>query len=229
MDTSLSTNMAAGGNELAALLKPGPFKFTKVGDPEQTLLDWQEYIERFKRFLEITKFDGDHAEEHQNCQGCKTAKNILIMFGQKDMETLWKHVGKVTDEDNFEAALKKIEEGITGQTNQAVSRHKLFTKMNQGDKDFASWFVTIREQAMRCNFENYNADTATRDAILFQTSDTKLQREILSKDLYMDATIKAGLALEQSKMKQEIMTVSKQIEDSVRALSTRKKEENSQS
>ena len=54
MDTSLSTDMAAGGNELAALLKPGPFKFTKVGDPEQTMLDWQEYIERFKRFLEIT-------------------------------------------------------------------------------------------------------------------------------------------------------------------------------
>ena len=125
--------MAAGGNELAALLKPGPFRFTKVGDPEQTLLDWQEYIERFKRFLEITKFDGDHTEEHQNCQGCKTAKNILIMFGQKDIETLWKHVGKVTDEDNFEAALRKIEEGTTGQMNQAVSRHKLFMKMNQGD------------------------------------------------------------------------------------------------
>ena len=39
----------------------------------------------------------------------------------------------------------------------------------------------------------------------------------------MDATIKAGLALEQSKMKQENITVSKQIEDGVRALSTRKK------
>ena len=56
--------MAAGGNELAALLKPEPFKFTKVGDPEQTLLDWQEYIERFKRFLDITKFDGTHSDEH---------------------------------------------------------------------------------------------------------------------------------------------------------------------
>ena len=81
----------------------------------------------------------------------------------------------------------------------------------------------VREQALRCNFESYNVDTATRDAILFQTSDAKLQREILSKDLNMDATIKAGLAFEQSKMKQENISVTKQTEDDVRALSIKKK------
>ena len=45
----------------------------------------------------------------------------------------------------------------------------------------------------------------TWDALLFQTSDLKLQREILSKDLNIKAAIKAGLALEQSKIKQEKM------------------------
>ena len=158
---------AAGGNELVALLKPPPFKLSKVGDPEQTLLDWQEYIKTFKCFIEVTKVDGTHSDDHVNCTGCKTAKNIILMIGQKDLETLWNHVGDVADEDNFEEALRKVEAGITGQTNQAISRHKLFTKMDQGEKDFAVWFPMIKEQALRCKFTDYNADAAARDAILF--------------------------------------------------------------
>ena len=39
--------MATGGNELVALLKPAPLNLSKVGDLEQTLFDWQEYVERF--------------------------------------------------------------------------------------------------------------------------------------------------------------------------------------
>ena len=50
------------------------------------------------------------------------------MVGQKDLKMLWNHVGGVADGDSFEEALKKIEAGITGQTNQAISRHKLFTR-----------------------------------------------------------------------------------------------------
>ena len=213
---------AGGGNELVALLKPPPLKLSKIGDPEQTLLDWKEYVKTFKRFMEVTKIDGDHTEEHVDCVGCKTAKNIILMVGQKELETLWDHVGNVNDGDSFEEALRKIEVGITGQTNQAISRHKLFTRMGQGEKDFAVWYPLIKEQALRCNFTDYNAETAARDAILFQTSNKKLQRDILSKDLDFQATIKAGLALEQSKAKQESL-VDRKLEDDVRAVSLKKK------
>ena len=53
---------------------------------------------------------------------------------------------------------------------------------------------------------------------MFQTSDLKLQREILSKDLNIKAAIKAGLALEQSKIKQDNMNLSKSQEEEVRVL-----------
>ena len=128
---------AAGGDKLVGLLKPPPFKISKVGDPEQTLLDWQEYIKLFKRFLAVTKVDGTHTAEHRNCQGCEVVKNIFLMIGQEALETLWDHIGKVEDDDSFEVALRKVEMGISSQTNQAVSRHKLFTKMAQGEKGFA--------------------------------------------------------------------------------------------
>jgi hypothetical protein len=147
------------------------------------------------------------------------------MIGQEDLETLWRHVGDVADEDNFEEALRKVEAGITGQTNQAISRHKLFTKMEQGEKDFAAWYPIIKEQALRCKFNDYNADAAARDAILYQTSNEKLQREILAKDLDFKATVKAGLALEQSKTKQENMTDRKRVEDGVPSVVNKSKEE----
>ena len=62
---------AAGGNDLVGLLKPPPFKMSKVGDPEQTLLDWQKYIKSFKRFLRVSKVAGTHTADHRNCGGCE--------------------------------------------------------------------------------------------------------------------------------------------------------------
>ena len=136
---------AGGGNDWVGLLKPPPFKLSKVGDPEQTLQDWKKYVKSFNRFLAVTKADGTHTVDHTNCGGCKAAKNILLIIGQDALETLWDHVGKVEEDDSFKVALRKVETGITGQTNQAVSRHKLFTKMGQGEKGFAVWYPTIRK------------------------------------------------------------------------------------
>ena len=56
------------------------------------------------------------------------------MIGQDRLETLFDHVGKVEENDSFEAALRKVKTGIMGQTKQAVSRLKLFTKIGQGKK-----------------------------------------------------------------------------------------------
>ena len=113
---------------LGGVVKASPFKLSKVGDPEQTLLDWQKYVKSFNQFLAVTKADGTHTE-HVDCRGCKVTKDILLMIGQDELETLWVHVGRVDEEDSFKVVLRKVEDGITGQTNQAVSRHKLFTKM----------------------------------------------------------------------------------------------------
>ena len=109
-------------------------------------------------------------------------------------------------------------------TNQAVCRHKLFTKLPQGDRQFSVWYHLIREQALWCSFNNYNADHGTREAILFQTSDSKLQGEILSKYLNMEAAVKGGLTMDQSKLKQDNMNSGMKMEDDVHTLSLSKKE-----
>ena len=74
------------GNDLVGLLKPAPFKISKVGDPEQTLLDWQEYVKTFRRFLRVSKVAGTHTAEHRDCGGCEAEKDIFLMIGQNDLE-----------------------------------------------------------------------------------------------------------------------------------------------
>ena len=66
--------------------------------------------------------------------------------------------------------------------------------MAQGEEGFIVLYPTIKEQALRCNFKNYNMDMVTQDTILYQTLDLKLQPESLSKDLNIDTKIRAGLA-----------------------------------
>lgn len=117
------------------------------------------------------KADGGHSEGHVNCEGFIVAKNILLMIGQDVLELLWENAGKVQDRDTFEQAIKKVQEGITGQTNKAVCRYKLYTKLPQGEKQFYVWYPLVTEQALHCCFQNYDADHATRDAILNQTSE----------------------------------------------------------
>ena len=213
---------------LAALLKPPPFVPTKQGDPEQLLQDWLRYVDQFKDFLNATKADGDHSRAHADCDGCSKAKAMLRLIGGEEVKTLLKHTGQVEDEDSWDQVLTKVEEGIRGQTNQAVARHKLFTMLRQEDRSFSVWYPKVREQAKRCNFEDYTEAKATRDAILFLTSNQKLQQKILAEDLSYDDTVKYGLALEQSKKKIETINAARgerqendrvaKLEEEVRAL-----------
>ena len=46
---------------------------------------------------------------------------------------------------------------------------------------------------------------ATRDAILFQTSNNKLRKTVLAEDLDLAAVIKMGLAIEHSESKAGMM------------------------
>ena len=79
------------------------------------------------------------------------------------MCVLYEHVGVVEAADTFEVAIRKIEEGIKAQTNQATAKFKLFTKMPQGGLSFAEWYPKVRDQAERCTWENYDAKQAARE------------------------------------------------------------------
>ena len=121
------------------------------------------------------------------------------------MCVLFDHVGAVVDDDTFTQAVKKVEEGIKAQTNQATARFKLYTKMPQGGRSFAEWYPKVKDQAERCIWVNYGAKQAARDALLFQTDSAKLQKKVIAEELDYDQVVKYGLAFEQGEKKVEQM------------------------
>ena len=156
--------------ELAAIVNPGVFRARKK-DPERMLTDFNLYMKSFSDFLVVT--------DNADTTGAKK-KSLLRAVGGVDMVFLFDHVGKVADDASYEDAINAIRTAITGQTNQAMIRYKLFTGMAQGEESFSCWWAKVKEQADKCSFDSYNVEAAARDAILFQTSDIRLRKKVLA-------------------------------------------------
>ena len=86
-------------------------------------------------------------------------------------------------------------------------------RMSQNKECFAQWYPHVRDQAKQCIWAGYDMDRATRDTILLQTKDSRLQQKILSEDLNYANTIKYGLSLEQGKKIDEIISSQSRPED----------------
>jgi hypothetical protein len=67
----------------------------------------------------------------------------------------------------------------------------------------------VRDQAERCDWTNYGAKEAARDAILFQCDNRKLMKKIMAEDLNFEDTVKVRLAMEQGERKVEEIRSSK--------------------
>ena len=210
--------------ELMTLLKPPPFKCKKVGDQEQLLQDFMLSRKTLLEFFQATDAAGQHEDDHINCGACKKAKSIVKLVGGVEMVKLFEHVGKVVDADSYEVAMDKIESGIKIQTNQATSKYKLFREMPQKGRSFSEWWPMVKEQADRCDWRNYDEKHACRDALLYQTDDTSLQKKIIAENLSYEDTIKAGISREQGAKKVERINKQasddrvRQLEEDVRAL-----------
>ena len=129
---------------IAAMIMPPPFKVKKDGDPEQLLQDFMEYREIYDKFLLATGVAGEHSADHVDCGICKKSKAMLELVGGWEM-ALFKHTGKVEEEDTYVRAMEKVANGIKSQTKQAMVRYKLFQQMKQGKKLFQQGYTEIRE------------------------------------------------------------------------------------
>ena len=179
------------------LIAPKPFK-AKGKDPQTLLIDFDQYIKSVENFFVAT-------DKHNVSNKQKIA--LLQAVGGVDMIYLVEKTGKVVlnsipaheetgtaaiEADTFDQAIHKIRRGIISQNsqiNQTLLRLKLFQQMGQGSRSFESWAREIYEQAQKCDWSGYNAETAARDAILYQTADCKLREKILEDNLSYKDTL----------------------------------------
>ena len=94
------------------------------------LANFQLYIKSFANFLTGT--------DNLNASNVNKKALLLAMAGP-DMVFLFEHIGKVREAMSYDEAIAAVKVGFTGQTNQAISRFKLFTGRAKGNKLFSTW------------------------------------------------------------------------------------------
>ena len=179
---------------------PGLFK-AKDADPESTLELFEDYLENMVRVFRLSRrihpttgakveFDDDEK------------KDMLIVEGGADMNDLFKHVGKVLNEDTYEQATEKIRRGLKCRGNRTSAVFKLFNSHPQGQQSFDSWHREVYKAAKLIDWTNYGADQAAVDAIVMQTSSVKLQQRAIQDNPTYDKLVNLGISQEQAKKRQ---------------------------
>ena len=182
---------------------PGVFA-VKDADPEQTLERFEEYVEAIEMAFSLNRrVDPKTGAKVEFDDTDK--KNILKLEGGHDMMDLFKHVGKVTDEDTYEAAVGKIRKALRGRGNRTAAVFKLFTGMPQGQKTFDSWHKKVYEAAKQVDWDGYNAETAAVDALVMQTKSSKLQQKAIQDNPSYEELIKLGISQEQARKKADAL------------------------
>ena len=178
---------------------PGLFK-AKDADPESTLELFEDYLENmvrvFRLSLRIHPTTGAKVEFDDD-----EKKDMLIVEGGADMNDLFKHVGKVLNEDTYEQATEKIRRGLKGRGNRTSAVFKLFNSHPQGQQSFDSWHREVYKAAKLIDWTNYGADHAAVDAIVMQTSSVKLQQRAIQDNPTYDKLVNLGISQEQAKKK----------------------------
>ena len=170
-------------------------KFSAVDtDPGGTLVRFRKYVERMKLMFELVfrKSDGT-AYVPTN----REKKALMLFRGGNDMQTLYEHVGKVLEADTFIEAVDKIEAALQARTNKVVQRNLLLTRHPQGSKSFERWSVEISNAAKLIDYTNYNWEMAAVDAMILQTSNSKLRERALHDNI-STGMMNMGIAKEQS-------------------------------
>ena len=191
-------------------------------DAETMLINFDLYVETINNFFIATGKDAANARQKIT---------LLQAVGGPDMVDLVKEVVLVAivadaanaveavAADSYQQAIDKTRQGIVGKTNQAMSRLKLFQQMGQGSQKFRNWHKEVYKQAKRCDWTEYSAEEAARDAIMYQTTDQKLRKRILVQNMPYQDTMAWGQSHEESHRKAALVwETTDRSEDKVRRL-----------
>ena len=164
-------------------------------DPGGTLQRFNLYVDRIELMCDLIfrKSDGSAYTPSD-----KEKKSLLLFRGGNDMKMLFEHVGKVTETDTFKNAIEKIKTSLKARTNKVVQRNLLFSNFPQGSKSFERWSIEISDAAKLIDYTEYDWQAAAVDAMVLQTSNSKLREMALRENAGYDKLMSIGVAKEQS-------------------------------
>ena len=170
-----------------------------AGTPCDLGNDPSKYLEKFEDWYEHTSLLADAIGITSDEQKLR----LMLLWGGKDFRKTVKDAQVATtgeNKDTLDQALVKIRARYGSHVNLTMVVHKLM-HVQQGSKTFTQFRREVEELAVQCQFEQnpYTKERAIKDAIIFRTSDKKLRKEALAKDVDLAALTKAALGYEQSR------------------------------
>ena len=171
-----------------------PFKAVDA-DPGGTLKQFNEYVDEMKLLFSLV-FRKNDGTAYQPSDAEKKA--MILLKGGRDMRILFEHVGMVLDADTFEQSVEKITNKLKERTNQVVQRNMLLSNHPQGTKSFEKWSREVSDSAKLIDFMGYDWKQAAVDAMILQTTSSKLREKALSENASYEELLKLGITKEQS-------------------------------
>ena len=173
-----------------------------MGDSaEERLVNFHEWKEEVHDKLTVAAVDDG-----------KRQTTIALMWGGRDLKTFATEkagvitresetAGVVTPADTWEEAITKIETAMEEGINEAFAMYK-FRQLAQGQRNIIKWHKQLKSSVKtlrlsQCTCGNgYSEERAIRDIMVELTTDGKLRKDALSKDLKLDELLKEGEANE---------------------------------
>ena len=161
--------------------------------------DPAKYLERFEEWYE-------HTTLLANAIGIKDSTQklrLMLLWGGRDFRKTVKEAQVILEgdgKDTFDQAIEKIRTQCGRHINSTMAMYKLM-HVQQGTKTFTQFAREVEELATQCQFDTvpYTKERAMKDAIIFGTSDDKLRKEALAKDVDLTTLTKTALGYEQSR------------------------------
>ena len=169
-------------------------------DPEATLGMFEDYLAKMDKVYRLSR-------NFNPVSGLKVdwtsdeKKDLLMIKGGDEVNDLFKYVGKVLQRDTYDQAVEKVKVALKKRGNRTSAVFKLFNTHSQGSQSFDSWHKEVRKAALLIDWTGYDADSATVDAIVTQTSSTKLQQRAIQENPNYDEIVNLGIAQEQARKK----------------------------
>ena len=128
-------------------------------------------------------------------------KDLLLVEGGDKVTDLFKYVGKVLPGDTYDQVVEKVKVALKKRGNRTSAVFKLFNTHSQGSQSFHLWHKEVRKAALLIYWTGYNANSATVDAIVTQTTSTKLPQRAIQENPTYDEIVNLGISQEQAKKK----------------------------
>ena len=175
-----------------------------AGKPCNLGTDPSKHNEKFEDWYDHTSLLADSI----GIKNKKQKLSLILLWGGRDFRKHAKDAGVITaaeateeaPADDLDGAITKIRKHFGDNVNLSMAMFKLM-HAKQGTKSVTEFLTEIDELATQCQFVEhpYDKDRAMKDAYIFGTSDDKLRKDALAKDLDYKTLRTTALGYEQSR------------------------------